>query len=171
VVDVLLGSVNEKIENNAHQILSVYSIGKDKSRHYWLTLGDRLLELKALKQGDFRVLMLDEYGMEIIKKSLTVTIREERLAEQKRYTKTATYTSDEHNPIFEQLRGLRSSIAKNNGVPPYVVFSDKTLQEMAQKLPQNKTQMLQVGGVGDVKFERYGEEFLALCGSIKEQAL
>ncbi|MHB8099012.1 MAG: DNA helicase RecQ [Sulfuricurvum sp.] len=172
-VDVLLGSANEKIEQNAHETLSVYAIGKDKSRHYWLTLGDRLLELKALKQGDFRVLMLDEYGMEIIKKSLSVTIREERLVEQKKYSKTAvsTYSSDEHHPIFEQLRGLRSKIAKNNGVPPYVVFSDKTLQEMAQKLPQNKTQMLQVGGVGDVKFERYGEEFLALCGSIKEQAL
>jgi ATP-dependent DNA helicase RecQ len=173
VVDVLLGNINEKIENNAHQTLSVYAIGKDKSRHHWLTIGDRLLELKALKQGDFRVLMLDEFGMEIIKKSLTITIRQERLAEQKRYTKTplATYASDEHHPIFEQLRGLRSSIAKTNGVPPYVVFSDKTLQEMAQRLPQNKSEMLQVGGIGDVKFERYGKEFLALCGSIKELSL
>ena len=117
--------------------------------------------------------MLDEYGMEVIKKSLTVTIRQERLVEQKRYTKTAesTYSSDDNHPIFEQLRGLRSSIAKNNGVPPYVVFSDKTLQEMAQKLPRNKSEMLQVGGIGDVKFERYGKEFLALCQSIKEQAL
>lgn len=173
VVDVLLGNVNDKIENNAHQTLSVYAIGKDKSRHHWLTIGDRLLELKALKQGDFRVLMLDEFGMEIIKKSLSVTIRKERLLEQKRYTKTAmaTYASDEYHLIFEQLRGLRSSIAKTNGVPPYVVFSDKTLQEMAQKLPQNKSEMLQVGGIGDVKFERYGKEFLALCGSIKELPL
>ncbi|MDP2078632.1 MAG: DNA helicase RecQ [Sulfuricurvum sp.] len=173
VVDVLLGSVNEKIEHNGHQLLSVYAIGKDKGRHYWLTLGDRLLELKALKQGDFRVLMLDEYGMEVIKKSLNITIREERLVEQKRYTKTAisNYGSDDYHPIFEQLRGLRSSIAKANGVPPYVVFSDKTLQEMAQKLPRNKSEMLQVGGIGDVKFERYGKEFLALCGSIKELAL
>lgn len=173
VVDILLGTANEKIEQNGHEALSVYAIGKDKSRHYWLTLGDRLLELKALRQGDFRILMLDEYGMEIIKKSLSVTIRKERLLEQKRYTKTAilNVASDEYRLIFEQLRGLRSSIAKNNGVPPYVVFSDKTLQEMAQKLPQTKNEMLQVGGIGDVKFERYGEEFLALCGSIKALAL
>jgi ATP-dependent DNA helicase RecQ len=173
VVDVLLGIINEKIETNGHQKLSVYAIGKDKSRHYWLTLGDRLLELKALKQRDFRVLMLDEFGMEIIKKSLTITIRKERLVEQKCYIKTAmaTYSSDKYHPIFEQLRGLRSSIAKTNGVPPYVVFSDKTLQEMAQRLPQNKSEMLQVGGIGDVKFERYGKEFLALCGSIKELSL
>lgn len=173
VVDILLGIDNEKIQQNGHETLSVYAIGKEKSRHYWLTLGDRLLELKALKQGNFKVLMLDEYGLDVIKQSLSVTIRTERLAQQKRYTKTvtATYSSDDYHPIFEQLRGLRSSIAKINGVPPYVVFSDKTLQEMAQKLPRNKSEMLQVGGIGDVKFERYGKEFLALCESIKELSL
>ncbi len=169
VVDILLGSVNEKIEQNGHNTLSVYAIGKDKSRQVWLTIGDRLLELKALRQGEFRVLALDEYGMEIIKKSLSVTIRKERLEEKKRDLKTprSSYASGENQPIFEQLRILRTEIAKRTGVPPYVVFSDKTLQDMAVKLPQNKSEMLQVGGVGDVKFERYGEAFLVLCTSLK----
>lgn len=168
VVDILQGSVNEKIEQNGHDTLSVYGIGKDKNRHQWLTIGDRLLELKALRQGEFRVLQLDEYGLEIIKKSICVTIRKERLEERKRssrISKTA-YGSGENQPIFEQLRTLRTEIAKRSGVPPYVVFSDKTLQDMAVKLPQNKSEMLQVGGVGDVKFERYGEEFLMLCESL-----
>ncbi|MDP1784987.1 MAG: DNA helicase RecQ [Sulfuricurvum sp.] len=173
VVDVLLGLANEKIEQNGHETLTVYAIGKDKSRHHWLTVGDRLMELKALRQGDFRVLALDEFGMDIIKKSLPVTIRKERLADQKRHLAStkSSYTSRDNHDVFEQLRGLRTAIAKQNSVPPYVVFSDKTLQEMAQKLPQNKTEMLQVGGIGDVKFDRYGEEFLALCGSIKKQTL
>lgn len=173
VVDILLGVTNDKIEQNQHTALSVYGIGKDKSRHYWLTIGDRLLELKALRQGDFRVLALDEYGLEIIKKQFPLTIREERLEEQKRGSSGSKiiHASDDNHAIFERLRGLRSTIAKENAVPPYVVFSDKTLQEMAHKLPQNKSEMLQVGGIGDVKFDRYGEAFLALCGSIKEQAL
>lgn len=173
VVDVLLGLANDKIEQNGHESLTVYAIGKDKSRHHWLTVGDRLMELKALRQGDFRVLALDEFGMDIIKKSLPVTIRKERLADQKRHLAStkSSYASGDNHDVFEQLRGLRTAIAKQNSVPPYVVFSDKTLQEMAQKLPQNKTEMLQVGGIGDVKFDRYGEEFLALCGSIKKQAL
>lgn len=168
VVDILQGSVNEKIEQNGHNTLSVYGIGKDKNRHQWLTIGDRLLELKALRQGEFRVLQLDEYGLEIIKKSLSVTIRKERLEEKKRSSKIlkTAYGSGENQPIFEQLRTLRTEIAKRGGVPPYVVFSDKTLQDMAVKLPQNKSEMLQVGGVGDVKFERYGEEFLMLCASL-----
>jgi len=168
VVDILLGSVNEKIQLNGHHTLSVYGIGKDKSRRQWLTIGDRLLELKAIRQGEYRVVSLDEYGMQIIKKSLRVTIRKERLEEQKQTSKSSkmTYVSGENQPVFEKLRGLRTEIAKRAGVPPYVVFSDKTLQDMAVKLPQNKAEMLQVGGVGDVKYERYGEEFLALCSSL-----
>ena len=172
VVDVLLGIANEKIEQNGHTALTVYAIGKDKSRHHWLTVGDRLLELKAIRQGDFRTLMIDEYGMEIIKNSLNVAIRHDRLVEPKRHkASTQSDSSSEHHGVFEQLRTLRSTIAKYNDVPPYVVFSDKTLQEMAQKLPTNKLEMLQVGGIGDVKFERYGVQFLALCKTIKEQAL
>ncbi len=168
VVDILMGAVNEKIEQNDHHTLSVYGIGKDKSRRQWLSIGDRLLELKALRQGEFRVVSLDEYGMEIIKKSLPVMIRKERLEEKKPssgVSKTA-YVSGENQSVFEQLRTLRTQIAKHAGVPPYVVFSDKTLQDMAVKLPQNKSEMLQVGGVGDVKFERYGEAFLELCTSL-----
>ncbi len=170
VVDILLGSANEKIEQNGHKTLSVYGIGKDKSRVQWLTIGDRLLELKALRQGEFKVMQLDEYGLEIIKKSLPVTIRKERLAEKKKgssATSKTTYTSGENHLVFEQLRILRTDIAKRAGVPPYVVFSDKTLQDMAVKLPKNKDEMLQVGGVGDVKFERYGEAFLTLCITLK----
>lgn len=169
VVDILLGSGNEKIIQNGHNTLSVYGIGKDKSRGQWLTIGDRLLELKALRQGEFKVMQLDEYGLEIIKKSLPVMIRKERLAEKKKgssSTTRVTYASGANHLIFEKLRVLRTDIAKRSGVPPYVVFSDKTLQDMAVKLPTNKDEMLQVGGVGEVKFERYGEEFLELCITI-----
>jgi len=169
VVDILLGSVNEKIVQNGHESLSVYGIGKEKSRRQWLSIGDRLLELKALRQGEYRTLSLGEYGMEIIKNGHTVSIRKERLEDKKRESGSSKtpYGSGEHHGIFEQLRGLRTEIAKQNGVPPYVVFSDKTLQEMAAKLPQNKSQMLQVGGIGEVKFERYGKAFLELCTTLK----
>jgi ATP-dependent DNA helicase RecQ len=169
VVDVLLGSINEKIEQNAHTTLSVYGLGKDKSRHYWLTIGDRLLELHAIRQGDFRTLIIAEFGMQIIKDAININIRQDRLIEPKRHKSVVLEnTTNQEHGVFEQLRALRSTLAKSNGVPPYVVFSDKTLQEMAQKLPQNKYEMLQVGGIGDVKFERYGREFLVLCESIKE---
>jgi len=71
--------------------------------------------------------------------------------------------------IFEALRSLRMEIAQANHIPPYVVFSDKTLKEMSIARPTDRAGMLAVSGVGEVKFERYGEEFLArLQNIIKE---
>ncbi len=166
VVDVLLGSAEKKIEQNGHRSISVYGIGKDKSRKQWLSIGDRLLELKAIRQGEYRVVSLDEYGMEIIKNKLPVSIRKDRLEDKKASSPSkAKYSGEYDESVFEKLRTLRSRIAKHAGVPPYVVFSDKTLKEMSDVLPTDKAQMLQVNGVGDVKFEKYGEEFLALIQS------
>lgn len=169
VVDILLGSKNEKIEQNGHESLSVYGIGKERSRSVWLTIGDRLMELGALVQGEYRVVSIGEYGLKILKEPLSVSIRKERIADKKKASSLSKngHPSGENHPVFERLRLLRTDIAKEGGVPPYVVFSDKTLQDMAVKLPQNRAEMLQVGGVGDVKFERYGEAFLTLCAAIR----
>lgn len=165
VVDVLMGANSEKIEQNGHQSLSVFGIGNDKTKAQWLSIGDRLMELDALKVGEYRVVSLSEYGAQIIRERLSVSIHAKRLEERKRASKKTTkvVTGAFELSTFERLRTLRSEIAKENGIPPYVVFSDKTLKEMAEKLPQDKEAMLDVSGVGEVKFERYGEAFLELC--------
>lgn len=164
VVDVLMGSTNEKIAQNAHESLSVFGIGKDKTKAQWLSIGDRLLELEALKVGEYRVVSLSEYGAQIIKERLHVSIHAKRLEERKKASKKVkqALTGAFELSTFERLRTLRLEIAKENGIPPYVVFSDKTLKEMAEKLPHDKDAMLEVSGVGEVKFERYGEAFLEL---------
>jgi len=165
VVDVLMGSTNEKIVQNGHQSLSVFGIGSDKTKTQWLSIGDRLMELGALKVGEYRVVSLSEYGAQVIRERLSVSIHAKRLEEHKKASKKATKVvmGTFELSTFERLRTLRSEIAKVNGIPPYVVFSDKTLKEMAEKLPHDKEAMLEVSGVGEVKFERYGEAFLALC--------
>lgn len=168
VVDVLMGSTSEKIVQNGHQSLSVFGIGKDKTKAQWLTIGDRLMELEAFKVGEYRVVSLSEYGARVIRERLAVSIHAKRLEERKKTSKKATkvITGAFELSIFEKLRALRSEIAKENSIPPYVVFSDKTLKEMAEKLPLDKEAMLDVSGVGDVKFERYGEAFLELCAKL-----
>jgi len=164
VVDVLMGVKSEKITQNRHESLSVYGIGADKTKAQWLSIGDRLLELEALKVGEYRVVSLSEYGAQIIKERLHVSIHAKRLEEHKRASKKVKKVSTGafDLSIFERLRALRLEISKENGIPPYVVFSDKTLKEMAEKLPHSKEAMLEVSGVGEVKFERYGEAFLEL---------
>ena len=64
--------------------------------------------------------------------------------------------------VYDKLRDLRTQIASEKGIPPYIVFSDKTLKDLSVKVPQDKEAMLEVHGIGEVKFERYGEEFLTL---------
>ncbi len=168
VIDVLMGVSNEKIAQNGHESLSVYGIGKERSKAQWLSIGDRLMELEALKVGEYRVVSLSEYGAQIIKERLHVSIHAKRLEERKKVSKKTkqALTGAFELSIFEKLRALRLEIAKENGIPPYVVFSDKTLKEMAEKLPCDKEAMLEVSGVGEVKFERYGEAFLALCRTL-----
>lgn len=168
VVDVLQGSASEKIVQNAHQDLSVFGIGKERSRAQWLSIAERLLELEALNVGEYRVVSLSEYGAKILKERLHVSIHAKRLEEKKRASKKAekTLSGAFEFSVFEQLRALRLEIAKENSLPPYVIFSDKTLKEMAEKLPLDKEAMLQISGVGEVKFERYGEAFLERCATL-----
>ena len=168
VVDVLMGLNSEKIAQNGHESLSVFGIGKDKTKTQWLSIGDRLLELEALKVGEYRVVSLSEYGARIIKERLSISIHAKRLEERQKASKKAkkVVLGTFDLSTFERLRALRLEIAKQNGIPPYVVFSDKTLKEMAEKLPKDKEAMLDVSGVGEVKFERYGEAFLELCAKL-----
>ncbi len=162
VVDVLRGSKDQRILENGHDALSVYGIGIDRTRSQWLTIGDRLLEIEAVKIGEYNVYALTQKGISIIKGKDTVEIKKDRIVSEKATSspKPITDLSESEASTFEKLRALRREIAEANHIPPYVVFSDKTLRELSTKLPKNKREMLDISGIGEVKFERYGEEFL-----------
>jgi len=167
VVDVLRGSRDQRVLDNHHDALSVYGIGEEYSRAQWLTIGDRLLELGAVQVGEFKVYALTPDGAAILRGEQSVEMKAERLTVRKNKSKTRPTTVDldeEQVKVFERLRRLRSEIASANHIPPYVVFSDKTLRELAIHQPQNKKAMLALHGVGEVKFDRYGEEFLSELG-------
>jgi ATP-dependent DNA helicase RecQ len=161
VIDVLRGSQEQRILNNGHNTLSVYGIGMDHSKAQWLTISDKLLELNALDIGEYRVFHLLDRGVDILKGKEDVLIREERMSIKKSKTKKKVEFFDDYEvEIFDQLRELRKEIATTNKVPPYVVFSDKTLKELSNRMPSTKAEMLEVHGIGEVKFERYGKMFL-----------
>jgi len=161
VVDVLRGSKEQRILSNEHNKLSVYGIGEHYSKAQWLTVADKLLELGAIGIGEYKVYHLLQRGINILKGQEKVSIRAERLVIQKAKTKKkVNYFDDYEVEIFDQLRELRKSIATENKVPPYIIFSDKTLKELSNLMPSNKEEMLNVHGIGEVKFERYGQAFL-----------
>jgi ATP-dependent DNA helicase RecQ len=161
VIDVLKGSKEQRVLQNGHDTLSVYGIGDEYSKSQWLTIGDKLLELNAVEIGEFKVYKLTLFGIEVIKGAHTIELKKERLTVQKAETKKrVTYFDDYDADVYDKLRDLRTQIASQKGIPPYIVFSDKTLKDLSVKVPQDKEAMLQVHGIGEVKFERYGNAFL-----------
>ena len=167
VIDVIRGSKEQRILTNGHDQLSVYGIGEHYSKPQWLSISDKLLELGAVGIGEYKVYYLTPRGVDILKGGETVTIREERLTiKRAKEKKKVTYFDNYEAEIFDQLRELRKFIAIKNRVPPYVIFSDKTLKELSNVMPTNKAEMLDVHGIGEVKFKRYGEAFLALIKEI-----
>ncbi|BAF73206.1 DNA helicase RecQ [Sulfurovum sp. NBC37-1] len=163
VIDVLRGSKEQRVLQNGHDTLSVYGIGEEYSKAQWMTIGDKLLELGAVEIGEFKVYKLTNFGVEVIKGAHGIKLKKERLAVQKAKPKRkVTYFDDYDVEMYDKLRDLRTKIASEKGIPPYIVFSDKTLKDLSNKQPQTKDEMLEVHGIGEVKFERYGEAFLEL---------
>ena len=163
VIDVLKGSKEQRLLQNGHDTLSVYGIGTEYSKNQWLTIGDKLLELGAVEIGEFKVYRLTTFGVEVIKGAHEILLKKERLEVQKAVAKKkVSYFDDYDVEMYDKLRDLRTQIASAKGIPPYIVFSDKTLKDLSSKVPQDKEAMLAVHGIGEVKFERYGEAFLAL---------
>jgi ATP-dependent DNA helicase RecQ len=168
IIDILRGSKNQKVLEFAHNQLSVYGLGSEISKNQWIALTDRLIDIEAVSLGEFRAVKFQPLGFEILKGNQKVFLESDKFnIEQKEAQHEEEQSVDEL--IYERFKRLRKEIALSHEVPAYVIFGDKSLKELASKLPTTKEEMLRINGVGEVKFEKYGEMFLALCLSIKEE--
>ncbi|MCX6053083.1 MAG: DNA helicase RecQ [Campylobacterales bacterium] len=162
IVDVLRGSKEQKLLANGADKLSVYNIGTHLTKKVWFVILERLIELKVLSMGEFSVLKLTESAIEILKAQRTVDIKSSRLEvssyKEKKIRQAEDFDFDD--TLFEALRVKRAEIAKELGIPAYLIFSDKTLKHLASDKPHDKASMLEVNGVGEKKFEQFGEAFL-----------
>ena len=162
IVDILLGSKNEKVLRWEHDKLSTYGIGKELTRKQWMHLARQLLTMGYLKQeGEFHTLSLTPKALEALRKRepiFGVMQEAERAAKADGKKKAAEL--DYHRGLFALLRQKRKEMADEAGVPPYVIFSDRTLTEMAAYFPQSQASLLTISGVGQVKAQQYGEAFL-----------
>ncbi|MEP6516520.1 DNA helicase RecQ [Microcoleus vaginatus] len=171
IIDVLRGSKNQKILQYQHNQLSTYGIGKDRSADEWKKLSRSLLNQGFLdeKTDGFPILKLNEKSWEIMKRQRTVEIAIEPQREVQAKVRSLAV---EVEALFTILRTLRKQIADEQFVPPYVVFADKSLRDMAEKRPQNLREFEEVYGVGSNKRDKYGKVFLeAIRNFCKEQGL
>lgn len=177
VMDVLHGSENERIIKRGHEKLSVFGIARELSKSDGNHLARQLLSHGYLKINDweFKTLALTDKSWPILKGQERLMLRKMRenspklkVAKSKRSSGLSSGSSSENKesegtkntPLFESLRVLRKSLATELGVPPYMVFSDRTLEDMCLLLPRNRDEFLNVHGVGQSKMEKFGEIFL-----------
>ncbi|HHO76279.1 MAG TPA: DNA helicase RecQ [Deltaproteobacteria bacterium] len=164
VIDVLRGAQKERIFQLGHDRLSTYGIGADKSRDYWTSLLRHLVHHGFLEQdvGDYSVLKLKTPAKPLLSGEQTLTMAKPR-TETIRAARTArskTGDMDYDQELFENLKALRKRLSEEAGVPPFVIFSDTSLAEMAAYLPEDLDDFRRIHGVGTHKLKRYGPDFL-----------
>lgn len=168
IIAVLRGLNQQKIREYQHDTLSVYGIGKDKSQEYWISVTRQLIHLGFIRQNivNHSALQLTEQARPILRGETALALASPRLS----FSATAYVQKQQaiklyDKDLFARLRFLRKQIADKENIPPYVVFNDATLQEMAEFMPTTADEMLSINGVGERKLERFGEAFLNLIRS------
>ncbi|MBS5884945.1 DNA helicase RecQ [Clostridium sp.] len=152
VVDVLRGSKNSKVINAKFNELSTYGIMKDYSNDELKVFINTLISHGYIDyvEGTYPVIKLNNRSVKVLKGDEEVQFKEVKIKS----------TSNDNNTLFEILRELRFNIANEEGVPPYIIFGDNTLREMSTKYPLNLEELINIGGVGEVKLNKYGEIFI-----------
>jgi ATP-dependent DNA helicase RecQ len=170
LIQVLLGKENIKITQRKHNELGVFGAGKELNDNEWKTVFRQLTVLGYISiDPEYGALKLNEKCRPILQGKQYIYLGKNllsRKASKPKKVKVESQITDSSDiELLNKLKVLRLKFAKESGMPTYVIFKDKTLEDMIHLKPQNKDDMLMVSGIGEVKFERYGEHFLTLLNA------
>lgn len=164
VIDVLRGADTSRLRSLGHTQLPCYGSGREHSYAYWDSIIRQLVHRGYMVQdiAQNSALKLTPLSKGPLRENAMVMLAKPRLDDEPRKKKGRREVSEPtYTPLFRALRALRKELADAQGVPPYVVFSDATLKDIADKKPTNTSQFLAISGVGYAKLEKYGDAFLA----------
>src|SRR5690606_2025964 len=173
IIDILRGKSTPRVKENGHDSLSVFGVGADLISQSWRSVLRQLLA-KGLVTVDFEghgTLLLTDESRAVLKGELTLMLRREALSvgrqtSVRRRTTVDTFLAPDEQIRFEALRAWRADIAREHGVPAYVIFHDATLREIARGNPQSLDELSHVHGVGARKLEAYGEALLECVAEV-----
>ena len=170
VVSVLLGESDERIDRLGHDKLSTFGIGKEHDRNAWRSIVRQLVAhgLITVDVAGHGGLSISPEGRQFLREKPSLSLRISKKARRER--KSARRQEAQAFPatdraLFEKLRAKRLELAKAQNVPPYVIFHDKTLAEMAARRPRSVAQLSAIPGAGEVKLARYGDAFLTVINA------
>ena len=164
VIDVLTGTMTERISQRGHDRLPTFGVGRDLSKPQWQTVIRQMLGLDLIRPDPERHggLAITLAAHPVLRGEERVTLRRDPVARTRSATVIRTQVDDEDAPLLSALMARRRALAEAGRVPAYVIFPDRTLIEMAQSRPQTLDDMARVNGVGAKKLESYGEAFLSV---------
>jgi ATP-dependent DNA helicase RecQ len=169
IIDVLRGHSTERTQKFRHEQLSTFGIGADLSEADWRVLLRQLVALHLVEVDHltFNVLRLTEASRAVLRGERRIELRRHTAQPSRRKvrTKAVAGLAGPDEALFETLRGWRSEIAREHGVPAYVVLHDGTLRAIAQLRPQSLEALRGISGIGEKKLERYGAEVLRLIAA------
>jgi ATP-dependent DNA helicase RecQ len=166
IADVLLGSDDSRIAEFGHDRISTYGIGKEHDKRTWRAILRQLIALRLIEVdlAGHGGLSISEAGRRFLREKPALMLRvppaPRASREKSSRNRQSAVLPDADRALFEALRGKRMEIARTQNVPPYVIFHDRTLIELAAARPASRQEMASVPGVGEAKLERYGPAFL-----------
>ncbi len=168
LADVLMGRTTDRIQRFGHHRIKTFGVGRDYSAAQWRSVFRQLAAsgLLSVNLSDISGFRLTDKSWTVLKGEQTLELRKDPLPlqvpKQPKTAKRATpgQLPAASLPLWEKLRELRLAIARDQGIPPFVVFHDSTLMAMAQAMPATREQLLQIPGIGEKKAERYGAQFI-----------
>jgi ATP-dependent DNA helicase RecQ len=163
VADVLRGADTERVRGLAHDELSTYGLMKGQTQKQIMNLIFQLLDQKLLQrsQGEYPVLMLNDASMDVLRGDRIVHLVPAKAHRVRKSSRDSASWEGVDMALFERLRGLRTELAREREVPPYLIFGDASLRDMATSKPATREDFLAVHGVGEKKLADLGEAFLA----------
>ncbi|MGY0147662.1 ATP-dependent DNA helicase RecQ [Edwardsiella tarda] len=165
VVEVLRGANSARIRELGHDKLSVYGIGREHTIEHWVSILRQLIHLGLVTQNIalHSALQLTEAARPVLRGEVALPLAVPRVINLKaRSSVQKSYAGNYDRKLFAKLRKLRKAIADEENIPPYVVFNDATLLEMAEQMPLRAGDLLSINGVGQRKLERFGAPFMSL---------
>lgn len=175
LIDVLLGKLTPKVEQFHHQQLSVFGIGKEMAQQQWSSVYRQLVAAGLINVDieGYGGLKLAEAARPVLKGQQEVWLRRDAEPAKRKTSKAErgsrlreAFAGANEDPLWLALKAKRTALAREQGVPPYVIFHDSTLLEILNRKPQTLAEMGQISGVGQAKLAKYGDAFLQVVEEI-----
>lgn len=160
IVEILRGAKTQKILTHQHEQLSVYGIEKKIASRELLEIFQMLIDqgFLLLNSGEYPTYRISPKGLTFLKERKTLTLPKV----QSVHSLSAQPTEEFDPALFPKLKALRKHLADEQNVPPFVIFGDQSLQEMAYYLPNSREEFAKISGVGKLKLQQFAEPFLAV---------